>query len=407
MLRYALPILLLMPAALSAQTVTVTGGKLDATDVVIRLPENPSGNKAVAGQVGCWVQPDNGGGLFVIPSLKAGEKVDFKFISVKRDQPVLYSFKETPGEYVDLLYGDKPVMRYVNKPRDAKDHYMTFKPFHQVFDPTDGKAMLSSGAHPLTKEFVFPHHRGIYFGFNKISYGEKQTADIWHGTKNVFSTHVKMKASEVGEVFAKQTAEITWNGEDAKTFANETRTVIVYNVAGGTLIDWSTELTTELEKVRLDGDPQHAGFHFRAAQDVAQKIETEKDAAKKENRKPMPAATYYLRPDGKGKEGETRNWDAKGKDPKTVNLPWDACSFVTSGKRYTALRINHPDNPKEARGSERDYGRFGDYFEYDLTPKTPLKLKYRVWVQEGEMTVEQCAALAAGFQEAPKVEVAK
>jgi hypothetical protein len=166
----------------------------------------------------------------------------------------------------------------------------------------------------------------------------------------------------------------------------------VYNTTGGTMLDWSTELTTELEKVRLDGDPQHAGFHFRATQEVW------KTTAKQ---------TYYLRPDGKGKEGETRNWDAKAKNPKAVNLPWNAMSFVTNGKRYTALRINHPDNPGETRGSERDYGRFGDYFEYDLTPKTPLKLKYRVWLQEGEMTQAQCEALAAGFTDKIEVKVSK
>ena len=69
-----------------------------------------------------------------------------------------------------------------------------------------------------------------------------------------------------------------------------------YAVPGGTLIDWNTSLQTKLDKVRLDGDPQHAGFHFRAAQEVAKNG--------KEN-------TYYLRPDGKGKIGETRNWDAR------------------------------------------------------------------------------------------------
>ena len=73
-------------------------------------------------------------------------------------------------------------------------------------------------------------------------------------------------------------------------------------------------------------------------------------------------------------------------------------SFVTNEKRYTVLRVPHADNPKNTRGSERDYGRFGDYFEYTLTPKTPLKLKYRIWLQEGEMTVEQCEAIAEGFK---------
>jgi hypothetical protein len=296
-----------------------------------------------------------------------------------------FHFVETKGEHLDVKYGDRLVLRFVNKPRDgttADTHYMSFKPFHQVFDPKTGTTNLSSGAHPLTKEFQFPHHRGLFFGFNRISYGDKQTADIWHGTKNVYSTVDKLLEQKADSTSATHTAAISWHGTDGKTFAEEERTVTVSCPPGGTQIDWSTVLTTKLPKVRLDGDPQHAGFHFRANQEVS---------------KNGKANTYYLRPDGKGKVGETRNWDAKKPDPKAVNLPWNAMSFVVGGNRYTALRINHPDNPKETRGSERDYGRFGDYFEYDLTPEKPLKLKYRVWIQEGEMTGEQCATMAEAF----------
>lgn len=394
MLRHALP-LLLLPTVAVAQPVTLVGGKHDAANVVVRLEKPPHGNLAKGNGVSGFLQPSGSGAVFVVPSLKAGQSVELDFASVKRTPPDLFAFAETKGDYVDVLLGKKPVLRFVNKPHDAKDHYLTFKPFHQVFDPKDGKVLLSSGAHPNTKEYLYPHHRGIFFGFNKISYeqdGKKVDADIWHGTKDVFSTADKTTTGETGEVFATHTANISWHGPDGKAFADEVRTVTVYNVPGGTMLDWNTELTTKLDKVRLDGDPQHAGFHFRATQEVS------KETAKK---------TYYLRPDGKGKEGDTRNWDAKGKDPKTVNLPWNAMCFETGGKRYTALRINHPDNPKETRGSERDYGRFGDYFEFDLTPKTPLKLKYRVWVQEGEMTGEQCEAMAHGFTDPVTVKVTK
>lgn len=390
MLRHALP-LLLLPAVALAQSVSVTGGKHDASNVVIRLAGNPGGNAAMSGGVTAYVQSD----VFVLPTLKAGQTLDFKFASVKRTPPTEFKFVEKAGEHTDVLFGDRPVLRYVNKPRDAKAHYLTFKPFHQVFDPKEGKVMLSSGAYNDPKDGQFPHHRGLFFGFNKISYeqdGKPMTADIWHGTKDVFSTHDQMTATEAGEVFAKHTAAISWHGPDGKSFADELRSVTVYNVAGGTMLDWSSELTTKLQKVRLDGDPQHAGFHFRATQEVS---------------KETKGKTYYLRPDGKGQPGDFRNWDAKSKDAKTVNLPWNAMSFVTGGKRYTALRINHPDNPKETRGSERDYGRFGDYFEWDLTPKTPLKVKYRVWVQEGEMTQEQCEAMAHGFADAVTLKVMK
>ncbi len=310
--------------------------------------------------------------LLLIPVVGVCADPEFRFVEVK-------------GEHVDLLHGDRRVLRFVNKPRDGstkESHYLTFKPFHQVFDPATGTVLLSSGAHPNTSEYKFPHHRGLFFGFNKITYGDKKSADIWHGTNNVYSTYDKMLSMKTDANSATHTAAITWHGPDGQQFAEEERTVTVHNVKGGTQIDWSTVLTTQLPKVRLDGDPQHAGFHFRATQEVS------KSTAKQ---------TYYLRPDGKGKEGETRNWDAKGRDAKTVNLPWNAMSFVTNGKRFTALRINHPHNPKETRGSERDYGRFGDYFEYDLTPTNPLKLKYRVWVQEGEMTKEQCEEMAKTF----------
>jgi len=311
--------------------------------------------------------------------------------------PPQFKFVDEPGKHTDLLYDGRLVTRFINAPHDGtskESHFLTFKPFHHVYDPATGKVELTSGALPQIKENLYPHHRGLFFGFNKITYGDKKTADIWHGTYDVFSHMDKLLSHEAGEVFGRQRASISWHGTDTKTFATEDRIVTTYHVGGGTLIDWSTTLSTELPKVRLDGDPQHSGFHFRAAQEVAKNGETN---------------TYYLRPDGKGGVGkkEMRNWDPKGKDPKTVNLPWKAMSFVVADKRYTVLRLNHPSNPGETRGSEREYGRFGDYFEYDLTPEKPLTLTYRVWVQEGEMTVEQCEAMSRAFVHPPEVKVGK
>ncbi len=147
-------------------------------------------------------------------------------------------------------------------------------------------------------------------------------------------------------------------------------------------IDWSSHLETAGGgPIHLDGDPQHAGFHFRAAQEVADKTAAE---------------TYYVRTDGRGKLDETRNWDTASDDAamnaECTNRPWDAMCFVLDGQRYTILYMDAPDNPKPARYSERDYGRFGSYFVRDVTADRPLDVRYRVWVQPGEMTVDQCAA---------------
>jgi len=61
--------------------------------------------------------------------------------------------------------------------------------------------------------------------------------------------------------------------------------------------------------------------------------------------------------------------------------------------------LDRPENPKEARFSEREYGRFGSYFEYTIERDKPLTVNYRLWLQEGLMKPEEVAALSANFVE--------
>lgn len=396
----------------AARDFSIKGPDKDIAEVVIRVPagkDTPATANAVELSPGGMVpaqlsgpNTDAAGGerqlVFVVPAIKAGQETKVKPVTVNHvAAPPAFRFSESKDGFPELAIesaaGKRPILQYFNPKRDPADHYYTFKPFHNLFDPSEGKVMLTNSSAKSAKDGQFPHHRGLFFGFNRISYegadGKKKTADIWHGTANVYSEHEKMLSTEAGQVAGTHRALISWHGGDGKAFAEETREVTAYNTPGGTLLDWSTVLVSKAGAVRLDGDPQHAGFHFRAHQEVA---------------KNGKAQTYYLRPDGKGKNGETRNWDAKGRDPKAVNLPWNAMSFVVGDKRHTVLRVNHPSNPGETRGSEREYGRFGDYFEYDLTPEKPLRLRYRVWVQAGEMTVPQCEAIARGFVSPPKAE---
>jgi hypothetical protein len=135
--------------------------------------------------------------------------------------------------------------------------------------------------------------------------------------------------------------------------------------------------------VKLDGDPQHAGVQFRADNEVFAKTSDQ---------------TIFVRPDGAGKPRETRNWDPKTRQGP-VNLPWDAMSFVLRSKRYTVAYLDHPKNPKEARYSEREYGRFGSYFEFTLEKDKPLRVNYRFWLQEGLMKQEEIAVLSSCFVE--------
>jgi hypothetical protein len=193
-----------------------------------------------------------------------------------------------------------------------------------------------------------------------------------------------------GVLVGRHRVAIDWHGEKKEVFAREQRELAAYNLGSdgqGLLIDFSSRLTAVAGPVKLDGDPQHAGFQFRAAQEVAEKTKSQ---------------TYYVRPDGVGKPGQTRNWPG---DKHQVNLPWKAMSFVVGGQRYTVAYLDHPANPKESRWSERDYGRFGCYFEYELTSEKPLEIRYRLWIQPGEMTVAEVARLSADFAEPVEVSV--
>ncbi|MCE9555146.1 MAG: PmoA family protein [Planctomycetes bacterium] len=283
----------------------------------------------------------------------------------------------------------------------------TFKVFHHVYSP-DGKTLLTDWDAKQLADFalrneagktlltdwdakqLFPHHRGIFYGFSRVTYDGKQ-ADIWHCTKGTHQLFKKSEALEACPDKAREKMEIAWNGNDGKTFATEHRELTVYKKPGGTMIDFVSTLVPTHGTVKLDGDPQHAGFHFRAAKEVAASTKGE---------------TYYLRPDGKGEPGKFRNWNQNkpesAESKQSINIPWKALSMVVAGKRYTVLYMDHPANPKPARHSERDYGRFGSYFVAEATPEKPLTVRYRLWIQDGEMTVGQAAAKAAEFVEPMK-----
>jgi hypothetical protein len=368
---------------------STSGGAVERFIPVVTAPDG----KTLLGQVGParLLGEQKGRELSIlVPELKAGQKLNLKIdLNGKQNGEKVFSWGEADG-LEQLSFDGKPVLRYFHKPFDATLSALvkgkpdtttnpTIKPYHHLF-LADGKTIITN-----SNDGMYSHHRGIFYGFNNISYDGKK-ADVWHCRTGEHTDHEKVLAAAAGPLFGRHTLQISWHGQDGKVFANEQRELTVYHIDGGTMIDFASELTTPLDKVHLDGDPQHAGFHFRAS------------AAMEKN----PKETVFVRPDGVGKPGEERNWDPKTK-MGPVNLPWDAMCFMFEGKRYTVVYLDHPDNPKEARDSERCYGRIGSYFVYDLTKDKPLKVRYRLWFQDGEPTVEQCETLSKAFTSAPAV----
>jgi hypothetical protein len=303
-----------------------------------------------------------------------------------------FAWHDTPGEFTELRHGERPVLRYVYQLFDdstKEQRETTFKVYHHLYEPS-GKEIITKGPGGL-----YTHHRGLFYGF-KATYGDpKMTADTWHcpppsndpkkPSLEAHLAHEKILSSEVGLVLGRHRVQIGWHGRDKLRFAEEVRELTVYSVPGGTLVEFASKLTPVKGTVKLDGDPQHAGFHFRAVNEVADKTKDQ---------------TYFLRPDGKGEIGKERSWDPKSKEGP-VNLPWNAMSFVVGGKRYTAAYLDRPANPKEARYSERTYGRFGSYFVAECSESKPLTVAYRLWLQEGEMSADGVLALSEDFVNPP------
>ena len=299
-----------------------------------------------------------------------------------------FQWKPAEADHIDLEYNGKPALRYMMPTLDESSpekRNETFKPYHHVFSP-DGQTLLTKGPGGL-----YPHHKGIFYGFNKITYGDGKTCDTWHCTGKAFQSHEEVLKSETKIDDAWHKTAIDWHGQDGEVFAHEKRKVTISRLTHHEVDGWQITFNSKLESadgtpIHLDGDPQHAGFQFRASQEVPDKTAKE---------------TYYLRTDGKGQPGDYRNWEPKNpdeaKNAECENRPWNALSMVIGGQRYTVVYLDHPDNPKPARYSERDYGRFGSYFVTDVTKEKPLKVKYRLWIQPGEMTVEQCEKLHNKF----------
>jgi hypothetical protein len=250
--------------------------------------------------------------------------------------------------------------------------------FHHVYQ-SDGKGFLTKG--PGGK---FTHHRGIYFGFSKCSFtdkvGNEHKIDTWH-CKRAYQTHEKIIRSHSDLKSAGQSVEIAWRLDDGTIFAKEVRSLTFSLRPDDSLqIDFGSVLSTDHKTLVLDGDPQHAGFQFRASNEVASSTAEQ---------------TYYVRPkEGKGEKGKTKNWPA---DKDMTNLPWKAQSVVVSDQRHFTLYLDHPNNPKPSFYSERDYGRFGSYFKAQAKPGKPVRIKYRLIIGTKERKPIECEKLSFAF----------
>src|SRR5262249_56465047 len=108
----------------------------------------------------------------------------------------------------------------------------------------------------------------VFYGFNRVSYGNGKTADTWHCGNGEYQEHDRFLSADEGPVLGRHRMVIRWHGKDKKAFVEEERELAVYNLPGGQLVEFASRMRTLAGSVRLDGGPQHARFPFRAPHHV-------------------------------------------------------------------------------------------------------------------------------------------
>lgn len=262
-----------------------------------------------------------------------------------------YQVTVVEGKHADVVAPNgETILRYMFE-RDSSTAERTFdtaKVFAHVMAP-GGKETITKGAGGK-----FPHHRGIFIGWNRIKQDGKRH-DLWH-VRNTLQKHEEFLKNESGQDGAAITSKIVWIGVDKKPLIEEVRTYRVQSADDCyALIDFTSKLTAVGGDLTLDGDPEHAGVQFRPSQKVAEN----------------GSATYVFHEDGVNPK-------------KQRDLPWVASSFKVGDQQWTVQNMSHPSNPKGAIWSAyRDYGRFGPFTVIDIKDGESIELKYRFRVTEG------------------------
>jgi hypothetical protein len=256
---------------------------------------------------------------------------------------------EGPGTALDILHQGKPAARFI-----FGDGQM--KPFLHVFG-ADGELLTNPGIDAEGKEAGrFPHHRGIFIGWNQIR-SDLGNDDLWHFRRKEHMEVTNVRESVVTDDYAEIIADIVWrsSNKDAEgddVLVRETRTLRISKPEESwTIVVDATFDLTAARDITLGGDLQHAGVHFRAHREVANRAGD---------------TIYMWAPDVAHGGGRIINDEMR----------WCRLVYPIGGNWYSTIQLNAPGNPTEEL-SWRDYGRFGFFFKREMKKDESLTLNHR------------------------------
>jgi hypothetical protein len=180
-----------------------------------------------------------------------------------------FSFSDKSGEYLDILLDGKIAGRYMyaHDPSTKEKRIETYKSYLHVFDP-EGKAPITQGAGGKQ----FPHHRGIYIGWQKLGF-EGKKYNFWEmaGGDIVHDTFLNKQAGADSASFTSSTRWIPTGSDKAVIEEERTMTFRRAPAPARLIIDFMSKLKAPAGDVVLDGDPEHGGIQYRPHGDLSMK----------------------------------------------------------------------------------------------------------------------------------------
>lgn len=281
---------------------------------------------------------------WLLPPGRSGERT-FSVVQVKTPiAPLLKAQKDAASGHMDLIEGDRRVLRYnlaINEPGDrlkdiaqgnliyarARADYI-----HPLYGP-DGEE--------LTKDWSVdhPHHRGIYWAWPEVDW-HGQRGDL-HALQLVFARPTGNVRTVDGPVYSQIESESLWKWEDRDPIVREVATIRAYReTAHGRWLDLTFDFTALGDDVSLArrGTEHYGGLNVRLAKVDGQKIDFHTDDAAAAPRMAWADLTGSFA-GGKGPVGivilqSRRNPDYPGDWVQYPELNWFQPTFPAAKTRY-------------------------------------------------------------------------
>ncbi len=286
---------------------------------------------------------------------------------------------ELPGRRIDVRHNSDLVAALIYGEGQMKTYL-------HVYDEHGNQLTMSGMDSDGATLGRFPHHRGIFIGWNRI-HSDLGHDDLWHmrpGGRIELAGFEAKAGPEAGTLDTSMHWRSRHAGDDANLLIVENRRLRIARPDHRTMVDFDTKLTAQRD-VRLEGDLQHAGVHYRAHHTV-------NDRANQ--------TAYLWEPTGIQDRGGRLISD---------DLKWVQLVYPKGDNWYLVTQLNAPINPTEEL-SWRDYGRFGFFHKDKLAAGESRKLSYQFIIEPveapetpGRLTDAEQArfrALAAAYYEA-------